>query len=115
MRERDDEPGALGELVPDARLQRIQRRRLLRAAALLLLRRSLLAGRSIGRGAGLLACVAGFGLLLDDGRIVVHRTMVKRRFQRTETGQRQNIQAYSPLATEKKIIWARPMMFWYGT
>jgi hypothetical protein len=37
------------------------------------------------------------------------------RFQRTAVGQRQNIQACSPSAIEKKIIWARPTIFSNGT
>ena len=49
------------------------------------------------------------------GRIVFHRTIVKSRFQRTAHGQRQNIQACSPSAMEKKIIWARPIKFSSGT
>ena len=49
------------------------------------------------------------------GRFVVHRTNVKMRFQRTAVGQRQNIQACSPSAMEKKIIWARPTIFSNGT
>ena len=64
---------------------------------------------------GVRACVAWCRCSLNDGRIVVHRTMEKSRFQRTADGQRQNIQACSPSAMEKKIIWARPMMFWNGT
>jgi hypothetical protein len=41
--------------------------------------------------------------------------MENRRFHRTANGQRQIIQACSPSAIEKKIIWARPMMFSKGT
>ena len=65
---------------------------------------------------------SGCGLASPDvgevwmiGRFVVHRTIEKRRFQRTAVGQRQNIQACSPSAMEKKIICARPTIFSNGT
>ena len=51
----------------------------------------------------------------DDCGVAAHRTMEKMRFQRTETGQRQNCQACSPSAMEKKIICARPIRFSDGT
>src|SRR5579864_7704795 len=78
-------------------------------AALLLGRRAGLAG--IGRRTWLDSRLRR----LDIGCVVDHRTNLNSRFQRTETGQRQNIQACSPSAMEKKIIWARPTMFSNGT
>src|SRR5262245_31989008 len=44
-----------------------------------------------------------------------YRTIVNSRLQRTVHGQRQNCQACSPSATEKKMIWARPTRFSIGT
>src|SRR5262249_24299824 len=40
-----------------------------------------------------------------------HLTIVNKRLQRTDKGQRQIIQACSPSAIEKKMIWARPTIF----
>src|SRR5215212_1585947 len=80
-----------------------------------------LQGRDMGKGGrqhggfGLLAWFARGRCVRDDRCFVVHRTIVKRRFQRTAVGQRQNIQACSPSAMEKKIICARPTMFSNGT
>src|ERR1700730_7871636 len=98
----------IGKLVADSRLDR--RRRGLGAdlAALFLCR------RVFRHRVGLRACFAGCGGK-DIRRFVVHRTMEKMRFQRTAVGQRQNIQACSPSAIEKKIIWARPTIFSNGT
>ena len=71
--------------------------------------------RSDAGGFGLLARLAR-GRCVRNGRcFVVHRTIENRRFQRTAVGQRQNIQACSPSAMEKKIICARPTMFSNGT
>ena len=44
-----------------------------------------------------------------------HRTIVNSLFQRTDHGQRHTIQACSPSRMEKKMIWARPIMFSNGT
>src|SRR6266540_591509 len=44
-----------------------------------------------------------------------HLTIVNSRFQRTAQGQRHTIHACSPSRIEKKMIWARPMMFSNGT
>src|SRR5438552_3481234 len=76
---------------------------------------ALLFRRSDAGGFGLLARLAR-GRCVRNGRCFVdHRTIVNRRFQRTAVGQRQNIQACSPSAMEKKIICARPTMFSNGT
>ena len=72
-------------------------------------------GATSPAGVRLRACSPDDDGGLDVGRFVVHRTMVNMRFQRTAVGQRQNIQACSPSAMEKKIICARPTMFSNGT
>ena len=50
-----------------------------------------------------------------DRSPAAHRTIVNNRLQRTVQGQRQIIQACSPSAIEKKMIWARPTIFSNGT
>src|SRR6187431_3633144 len=76
---------------------------------------ALLFRRSDAGGLGRLARLAR-GRCVRNGRcFVVHRTIENRRLQRTAVGQRQNIQACSPSAMEKKIICARPTMFSNGT
>src|SRR5271154_78455 len=110
MRERGREQGAIGKPVPNPRFKR--------------------GGRSLGAGPwspllfscrDLAACFdlrarfAGRQWSDDVGYVVVHRTNLNMRFQRTATGQRQIIQACSPSAIEKKIIWARPTRFSSGT
>ena len=71
--------------------------------------------RALAAGVWLRTRLAGYRAIVDDGGVVVHRTMENMRFQRTAVGQRQNIQACSPSAMEKKIICARPTMFSNGT
>src|SRR5450755_483856 len=66
-------------------------------------------------GKRLVACFACYRCDPDIMGVVVHRTILNNRFQRTAVGQRQNIQTCSPSAMEKKIIWARPTMFSIGT
>ena len=107
MRERGGQQRGIAELVADARLDR-RGCRLGRDLGALLLGRGFAAGIRLRT----LALCRG---IPDDGRFVVHRTNVKMRFQRTAVGQRQNIQAASPSAMEKKIIWARPTIFSNGT
>jgi hypothetical protein len=108
MREGGRQQRRIGELVADAPLDR-RGRRLGAGLAALLLRRSLAAGIH------LLARFFRGRRFRDDRCFVVHRTIVNRRFQRMAVGQRQNIQACSPSAMEKKIICARPTMFSNGT
>src|SRR5262249_5351694 len=102
----------IGEFVPDARLDRGGRglgSRFRRLAALLLGR---LAPAVRFRLVAPLACYPpGPGVR----GVVAHRTIWKRRFQRTDVGQRQIAQTCSFSAMEKKIIWARPTMFSNGT
>jgi hypothetical protein len=47
--------------------------------------------------------------------LATHRTIVNRRLQRSDPGQRHTCQACVPSPTEKKMISARPMMFSNGT
>src|ERR1700684_2477361 len=110
MRERSRKQGAIGKLVPDTCFEGGGR--------------SLGAGpwpsrlfsrRSLTPGLDLRARFAGRQWSDDVGCVVVHRTILNMRFQRTATGQRQIIQACSPSAIEKKIIWARPTRFSSGT
>src|SRR5215470_6398634 len=112
----------VGELVPDARLDcrgrglagrlagRLVRGTFGAALAAFLLRRLVLATRL-----RLVACLASYRCDPDVGGVVVHRTILNKRFQRTAVGQRQNIQTCSPSAMEKKISWARPTRFSIGT
>src|SRR5262245_23751784 len=80
-------------------------------------------------GCGLRGCRGGGGTRLfavgcrvgrvDGSRCAcspaAHRTIVNSLFQRTDHGQRHTIQACSPSRMEKKMIWARPMIFSNGT
>src|SRR4029079_15667952 len=102
------EQRGIGKLVADAALDR-GGGRLSAGLAALLFRRS--DAGSLGR----LARLARGRCVRNDRCFVVHRTIENRRFQRTAVGQRQNIQACSPSAIEKKIICARPTMFSNGT
>src|SRR6266699_3580716 len=69
----------------------------------------------LATGMRLVACPACYRCDPDVRGVVVHRTNLNNRFQRTAVGQRQNIQTCSPSAMEKKIIWARPTTFSIGT
>src|SRR5579871_293796 len=119
-----DQQAGIGELMPDARLDR--RRRFvcrlacclcpllgfgLALAAFLLRYLCLVLANLIGRE----ACFAEDRCGRDVWEVVTHRTILKMRFQRIEYGQRQKSQAFSPSAMEKKIICARPTMFSKGT
>ncbi len=50
-----------------------------------------------------------------SGRWLPQRTIVNKRPQRTDHGQRHSSQARSPSWIEKKMICALPTMFWSGT
>src|SRR5262249_47815331 len=100
MRERLDQQVRIGELVPDARLDRRGRALGLAAALGPLL---FLCG-SLGRGITFMARLRRDRLVGDVLGFVFHRTILNKRDKRTATGQRQNIQACSPSAMEKKII-----------
>src|ERR1700716_2720505 len=102
------EQRSVGKFVPDPRFDR-SRGRLGADLALLL------GLRGLPAGVRLRASFAWWRRGPDVRCFVVHRTIVNRRYQRTAVGQRQNIQACSPSAIEKKIIWARPTIFSNGT
>ena len=109
MGERGRQQCGIGKFMPDARLDRGGRLPGGGLAALLLRGHHFAAGVRLGTG------FARRRYGLDVRRFVVHRTMENMRFHRTAVGQRQNIQACSPSAMEKKIIWARPIRFSNGT
>src|SRR5882724_6669087 len=108
MREGGGQQGGIVQFMPVPRLDRRSRRLGADLAALFLRRRGLAAG--VRLRAGFAGCRG-----LDIRCFVVHRTIKNMRFHRTAVGQRQNIQACSPSAIEKKIIWARLTMFSNGT
>ena len=111
MREPAFQQRGLGKSVPDPLLERSRG-----------LAPTLAAGRSFARRLPrrAFAAVAFFRLMRrrrSSGNfgLAAHRTIVNNRLQRTDQGQRHTSRARSPSATEKKMIWARPMMFSNGT